>query len=614
MNKYSKRALKTTATVGMSLAMVLSAVTPAMAAVAPEVCVTANLNVANDLILAIKTDLKTADKKISNISYDDATTITWTATSAILESFDTTGKSLEDVLAATTKTANTGKNVANLLAALADCGNDTTASKDAKTLTGHKDDDDRLTLAEKATAIDTAIAFLEDQFAEGADLDGVDLDKNEYDTVLPEYQALVNYYADYKNNIAKDTKDANQDIYDELFGAMETAVNDYEDSYLGDFVDDYVKALKAEEVITGKTVADLVDKDAAFERSNLSDLEDFIKDVKGDDITALSKLLKYSKVEDDTDVAEYMDRLEEMVEEIKDINVLLKSTNADTKDYKKVATKVSTLAAAAKDYDDSDDAKLTAYDKAFNAFRGEDAEKVKTYVENVVEEFFEIETITRTNGNISLRIKDTGLARYLSTSDKTTVMSTNLETLLLTNLDKANEESVYVALVGATSEAEKLIKAVTTDVEGLTLSSKMTDKDAAKIIAAKKALAELTATGNPYNLTAKELRNVKSNADLIEALYIKLILNGDVTEVPTGWVDKGNGNWDFFDNDGKAVTKWVAAGSNWYYVKGGNMLRNSWVAQDATGAKWFYVDNAGKMVANTTIDGFVIDANGIWTK
>ena len=613
MNKYSKRALKTTATVGMSLAMVLSAVTPAMAAVAPEVCVTANLSAANDLILAIKTDLKTADKKISNISYDD-TTITWTATNAILEGFDTAGKSLKDVLAATTKSSSTGKNVANLLAALADCGNDTTASKDAKTLTGHKDDDARLTLDEKAGAIDTAITFLEDQFAEGADLDGVDLDKDEYDTVLPKYQILVNYYADYKNNIAKDTKDTNQDIYDELFGAMETAVNDYEDSYLGDFVDDYVKALKAEEVITGKTVADLVDKDAAFERSNLSDLEDFIKDVKGDDITALSKLLKYSKVEDDTDVAEYMDRLEEMVEEIKDINVLLKSTNADTKDYKKVAGKVSTLAAAAKDYDDSDDDKLTAYDKAFNAFRGEDADKVKTYVENVVEEFFEIETITRTNGNISLRIKDTGLARYLSTSDKTTVMSTNLETLLLTNLDKANEESVYVALVGATSEAEKLIKAVTTDVEGLTLSSKMTDKDAAKIIAAKKALAELTASGNPYNLTAKELRNVKSNADLIEALYIKLILNGDVTEVPTGWVDKGNGNWDFFDNDGKAVTKWVAAGSNWYYVKGGNMLRNSWVAQDATGAKWYYVDNAGKMVANTTIDGFVIDANGIWTK
>lgn len=60
--------------------------------------------------------------------------------------------------------------------------------------------------------------------------------------------------------------------------------------------------------------------------------------------------------------------------------------------------------------------------------------------------------------------------------------------------------------------------------------------------------------------------------------------------------------------------QWVADGTHWTYVKDGVPLRNSWIASDATGSKWYYVNNEGQMVRSTTIHGYVIDDNGIWTK
>ena len=57
-----------------------------------------------------------------------------------------------------------------------------------------------------------------------------------------------------------------------------------------------------------------------------------------------------------------------------------------------------------------------------------------------------------------------------------------------------------------------------------------------------------------------------------------------------------------------------ASGSDWYYVKGGVMLRNSWIASDAQGTRWYYVDDNGVMVSNTTINGYTFNSYGVWVK
>ena len=93
---------------------------------------------------------------------------------------------------------------------------------------------------------------------------------------------------------------------------------------------------------------------------------------------------------------------------------------------------------------------------------------------------------------------------------------------------------------------------------------------------------------------------------------MKLILNGTVTQ--SGWVDKGNGDWDYIAEDGSRPSKWIASGANWYYVKNGTMLRNSWIASDAQGTRWYYVDDNGVMVSNTTVNGYTFNSYGVWVK
>ena len=116
------------------------------------------------------------------------------------------------------------------------------------------------------------------------------------------------------------------------------------------------------------------------------------------------------------------------------------------------------------------------------------------------------------------------------------------------------------------------------------------------------------------NLSTTQTRTVRDAArkvtELMEA-YRKQF--GSIDSTVNGWNNKGNGDWTYYEN-GNAVTKWVASGSDWYYVKGGVMLRNSWIASDAQGTKWYYVDDAGKMVSNTTVNGYTFNSYGVWVK
>lgn len=75
-----------------------------------------------------------------------------------------------------------------------------------------------------------------------------------------------------------------------------------------------------------------------------------------------------------------------------------------------------------------------------------------------------------------------------------------------------------------------------------------------------------------------------------------------------------------FGKDGILIKKaqpteqWVADGKHWYYMKEGVTLRNSWIASDAIGSKWYYVNNEGQMVRSTIINGFTIGYDGVWIR
>lgn len=103
----------------------------------------------------------------------------------------------------------------------------------------------------------------------------------------------------------------------------------------------------------------------------------------------------------------------------------------------------------------------------------------------------------------------------------------------------------------------------------------------------------------------------------------------------TGWQQTG-GNWYFLDVNGDMKTGWIQTGGLWYYCNPkldgpeGAMIKSCWLTingltyfinQNGVMVEgWYQVENnwyyfqpgAGNKLVNTTVDGFVLDANGIW--
>ena len=591
MNKYSSKAVKTAATVGMSLAMVLSAATPVLAD---------KLGNSADVITVLNGILTASDTDIKSVALDAKAD--WDGVANELDA-----------------TATLADYVTAYKAELEQAA-DVYGNEDAIHLVG-KSGSGRKTIIEKVGKLTTALNELKTWGEAGEK----ELTETSYGTLKPHYDTIVDYYADYKGNLETGNVSL-KDKYDLYFNSFEDAVKEYQDSQIGDFVDDFLNNAGAEETKKGLnkttiydggiTVGDLLDG-GKFDRAKLSELEKFIKDVKEDKKSFGKNSIKYSAVKDDEEVQDVIDGLETVVEEIKEVNELLKSTGTTVKNYKSLSKKVASLSDTAGKYDAKDDDKVEKYETAVNAFRSGDIADLAAYVDDVVSEFYSVEVVKRSNGNYSLRLKEEDYARYLA--KKTDVVSTDLEKILTTNLEKDDSESVYEALVGNKTDLEKLVAAVTTDIEGITVTTNLTSAQASKIIAAKKALDSLYDTDKKEfeeayvdALTSKEKKAIKANATLIETLYLKLILNGTVTQ--SGWVDKGNGDWDYIAEDGTRPSKWIASGANWYYVKNGTMLRNSWIASDAQGTRWYYVDDNGVMVSNTTVNGYTFNSYGVWVK
>ena len=80
----------------------------------------------------------------------------------------------------------------------------------------------------------------------------------------------------------------------------------------------------------------------------------------------------------------------------------------------------------------------------------------------------------------------------------------------------------------------------------------------------------------------------------------------------TGWLND-RGTWYYLAASGAMQTGWINDNGTWYYLNGsGAMLANQWF-QDTDG-RWYYLQSSGAMAANTTIDGYVLGANGAWIK
>ncbi len=75
------------------------------------------------------------------------------------------------------------------------------------------------------------------------------------------------------------------------------------------------------------------------------------------------------------------------------------------------------------------------------------------------------------------------------------------------------------------------------------------------------------------------------------------------------WVEV-NGNWYYFTQGGAMATGWVLDGNNWYYLNESGAMATGW---KVVKGEWYYLDPAnGKMLSNTTVDGYKLGTDGKW--
>ena len=110
--------------------------------------------------------------------------------------------------------------------------------------------------------------------------------------------------------------------------------------------------------------------------------------------------------------------------------------------------------------------------------------------------------------------------------------------------------------------------------------------------------------------------------------------NEDGTAKQSEWLNE-NGTWYWFNSNCGAACGWAKVDGEWYYFKGNNAMKTGWEKVDGNwyymassgkmvtgwceiGGKWYYFskesNSLGQMLYSTTVDGYKLDANGVWVK
>lgn len=78
----------------------------------------------------------------------------------------------------------------------------------------------------------------------------------------------------------------------------------------------------------------------------------------------------------------------------------------------------------------------------------------------------------------------------------------------------------------------------------------------------------------------------------------------------TGWLND-RGTWYYLQSSGAMKTGWLNDRGTWYYLQSSGAMKTGWLNDNGT---WYYLQSNGAMVANTTIDGYRLGANGAWIR
>ena len=400
-------------------------------------------------------------------------------------------------------------------------------------------------------------------------------------------QSLESLYYDFGGNLTNKQRDSVLTKINNLTRKIDNAGFDTTDTLKA-----YTEELK-------EKIEEFVKKETQNETSNLrnsitkTELTSFIKEIKAD--------AKYKAFADEDPVIDIMEELDSWYDEIETVSAAINTRSNDA--YKAM---LDLQKSTTRDY---------AGNKVVTYLTMEDWEVYKEFKEEVIDVIYTMET-----EKFASKYYDASSKSYFVTNQELwSALSTFSGEKVNKDTNAGFLATVYNTSTGvfgwdvlethmeAVIEAYELI-----DVELDKLVAKnLTVNDKDMILALDDAYDYLTNEG-AGNLTSDEAKVVRRAERTIDELYEAYRVKFGSLAETTGWVDMGNGDWKYFEADGTAPTKWICTAPNtWYYVQNGNMMRNYWVWRDANSA--YYVGDDGVMVYGpTTVNGYELDANGLW--
>ena len=438
---------------------------------------------------------------------------------------------------------------------------------------------------------------------------------DEYEDAVTLMEKMIAVEA-YEDNIPEDRTNGgsfySKEEYMDLKSDLQDKIDEFEAENYGDLLDDYITALENEynafiqNYITNTNEA--IDKDA---------IDDEIEAIqKGTVASEYITSANYRAFGTHEAVEEIMAQFEDLYDGAEAADEALDRNNEATEAY----TSRGTYEFDGTTYRRTSVRTLIntkTYSDVLDGINSETFPILEDYYNDVVMAVYQLDE--RQYGSVYVDRSDKTLFVTQSQANNvlaniTTSAAADEDAVVLTSMaDNETGDRYFDALVERMDAVATAYETVTTGVRGITVNN-LSSRNVAQVVDAYKAL-QLVAAGGDYrgNLTAEEVDAVDAAETNIRLLYARALLEGIATDVVTGWVDLGNGNWDYYDENGNAFTGWVCTATDtWYYVSNGHMLRNAWVWRDATSA--YYVGNDGVMLYGpaTTPDGYAIDANGLW--
>ena len=77
-----------------------------------------------------------------------------------------------------------------------------------------------------------------------------------------------------------------------------------------------------------------------------------------------------------------------------------------------------------------------------------------------------------------------------------------------------------------------------------------------------------------------------------------------------GWI-KLSGKWYYMKENGEMSIGWTKVSNKWYYLQSNGVMATGWIK---LGQNWYYLNKNGSMESNTSVDGYILNSTGEWSK